>query len=109
MFEPVYGFRSLKKDGIWVEPDGVLISTQEEFQNFVLESILDHHEIRVVSEDKEYTNFHVINKELLYPKPDGLENVKAFWDPIIGKFIPEGVTRPETEGEKLARDMGIIK
>ena len=77
-----YGFRSLKKDGPWVEANGVLIDSQEKFMDFVKESILDHYEIRIVSEDHEYTNFHVIERNLIFPRPDEYKDVPNIWDPI---------------------------
>ncbi len=103
-----YGFRSLTKNGPWVEPDGILLDSQEKFQEWVKESILDHYELRIVSEDKEDTNFQVIDKDLIFPRKEGYTDVPNIWDPIVGCFIPEGVERPETEGERFAKKHGLI-
>ena len=108
VMEKFYGYRCVVKDGLWSDKTANILRTQEDIQRFLLESILDHYEIRI-TDDNDCLCFHVVDKELLFPKPPGEENRRNKWDPIIGKFVPEGVARPETEGEKFARRNGLIR
>lgn len=105
--EKFYGWACKVKDGVWASNCPVVLRNMEDMRTFILENILDSYEIRI-TDGNDSLCMHIVDREQLFPKIPEFEDVPNKWDPIIGKFVPEGVTRPETEGEKFARRNGLM-
>jgi hypothetical protein len=65
--------------------DGLHISSENDFSDFLISNVTQYHELRIIDKD-DYLVMHVINQTLVFPLPEhGNENNK--WDAESNMFV----------------------